>query len=172
MRRRELLAGLGGAAVVGAGGYLAVSSGGSDIQPVEIDVFDAPGSPGGELLVPVPGKPTVVDLFATTCPPCKPALDALAASRSDAGTVQFVSVTGEYLGDASDRTRADILEWWAVHGGAWPVGHDAENALMNRFEASALPFTAVVDPAGVVVWEHTGVPDSERVKQAIETASA
>lgn len=170
MRRRELLAGLGGAAVVGAGGYVALSSAGGDVAPVEVDLFDAVGSPGGEMTVPVPGQVTVVDLFATTCPPCKPALDALASARPDTDDVQFVSVTGEYLGDASDRTRGDVIEWWEVHGGRWPVGHDAENTLSSRFEATGLPFTAVVDAGGSIVWSHTEVPDADRVSRAIDDA--
>jgi len=167
MRRRELLAGLGGAAIVGTGGYVALSSTGGDVAPVEIDLLDAPGSPDGAMVVPVPGKTTVVDLFATTCPPCKPALDALASARPDAEDVQFISVTGEYLGDASDRTRDDVIEWWKTHGGRWPVGHDAGNTLSSRFDATGLPFTAVVDATGSVVWSHTGVPDAERVGRAI-----
>ncbi|WP_136689917.1 TlpA family protein disulfide reductase [Halorhabdus amylolytica] len=172
MRRRELLAGLGGAAVVGAGGYIALSSAGGDVTPVEVDLFDTPGSPGGEMTVPVPGQTTVVDLFATTCPPCKPALDSLSSVESDARDVQFVSVTGEYLGDASDRTRSDVIEWWRTHGGRWPVGHDAQNALSSRFDATGLPFTAVVDATGSIVWSHTGVPDADRVDQAIDEANA
>ncbi|WP_135662595.1 TlpA family protein disulfide reductase [Halorhabdus rudnickae] len=172
MRRRELLAGLGAAAVVGAGGYVSLSSVGGDVAPVEVDLFDTAGSPGGEMTVPVPGKTTVVDLFATTCPPCKPALDTLDTVESDVKDVQFVSVTGEYLGDASDRTRGDVIEWWRTHGGRWPVGHDAENVLSRRFDATGLPFTAVVDAAGSVVWSHAGVPNADRLSRAIDDADA
>lgn len=170
VRRRELLAGLGGAAIVGSGGYVALaSSDGAGVDPVAIDLFETRGSQGGELTVPVAGKITVVDLFATTCPPCKPALAALSEARPDAADVQYVSVTGEYI-DGSTRTREDVIEWWETHGGHWPVGHDAENRLMDRLDAGAIPFTAVVDPEREITWSHTGVPDAERVRRAIATA--
>ncbi|MFB6202483.1 MAG: TlpA family protein disulfide reductase [Halorhabdus sp.] len=172
MRRRELLSGLGGAAVLGAGGYVALSSDSTHITPVEVDLFEVSGSPGGAMSVPVAGTTTVVDLFATTCPPCKPALDALATAHDDATDVTFVSVTGEYISPGSGRTRADVIEWWRTHGGRWPVGHDAENALLRQFGVSAIPFTAVVDPAGSVVWTHTGVPSAARVSEAIANARA
>jgi len=168
MRRRELLAGVGGAAVVGAGGYLALTAGEERIDPTVIDLFDTSTTAGAELRVPVNGEVTVVDLFATWCQPCKPALDALRTVQAETTDVAFVSVTNEVLG--GELSRDDVLAWWDAYGGAWPVGHDPEGSLLASLGASTLPYTAVVDPSGRVVWAETGVPDPERVSQAIDDA--
>lgn len=175
MRRRDLLAGLGGVAVVGVGGYVALTRAGGDVEPVEIDLFEAPGSPGGTMQVPLAQTTTVIDLFATTCPPCKPTIDRLTAATPDAEDVQFVSVTAEYLGEkdaggSGGKTRADVIEWWDAHGGPWPVGHDPEAVLFGRLDAGTLPHTVVIDARGNIVWTHTGVPESERVRAAIAEA--
>ncbi|WEL21665.1 TlpA disulfide reductase family protein [Halorhabdus sp. BNX81] len=168
MRRRDLLAGVGGAAVVGAGGYLAVSTDDGRIDPVAVDTFETPNSAASELRVPVEGQVTVVDLFATWCQPCKPALDALRTVQAETTDIAFVSVTNEVLG--GELSRDDVLAWWDAYGGAWPVGHDPEGSLLASLGASTLPYTAVVDPNGRVVWAETGVPDPERVSQAIDDA--
>ena len=178
MRRRDLLAGLGGAAVVGAGGFVALSgSDGRTVDPVDVDLFDTPESQGGVLGVPIAGHTTVIDLFSTTCPPCKPAIDRLITAKPEADDVQFVSVTTEYLdgeqpGSDGNKTRADVIDWWATHGGPWPVGHDKSGLLFNRLQATAIPKTVVVDPGGTIVWSHSGVPDPDRVGDAIDEARA
>ncbi|WEL17789.1 Thioredoxin [Halorhabdus sp. SVX81] len=168
MRRRDFLAGVGGAAIVGAGGYLAVSTDDGRIDPVAVDTFETPNSAAAELRVPVEGQVTVVDLFATWCQPCKPTLDALRAVQAETTDVAFVSVTNEVLG--RELSRGDVLAWWDAYGGAWPVGHDPEGSLLASLGASTLPYTAVVDPSGRVVWAETGVPDPQRVSQAIADA--
>ncbi|WP_181686187.1 TlpA family protein disulfide reductase [Halorhabdus salina] len=166
MRRRDLLAGLGGAAVVATGSYVALSGASGDVDPVTVDLFDTAESSGKTMQAPTPGELTVLDLFATTCPPCVPALDALSNARADAGDVQFLSVTSEYLGGG--RTRTNVTDWWAEHGGHWPVGYDKEGRLMRQLDVGSLPHTAVIDSRGNVAWSHTGVPDANRIHEAIE----
>ncbi|CCQ32432.1 Redoxin domain protein [Halorhabdus tiamatea SARL4B] len=176
MRRRELLAGIGGAAVVGGSAYLAFSpsnsgaieSDGRQIDPVDVETFETANSPDGELTVPVEGSVTVIDLFATWCQPCKPALEALRTVHRDNTDVQFVSVTNEALG--GDLSRADVLAWWDEFGGPWAVGHDPEGTLLARLGTSALPFSAVANPDGRIVWAEKGVPEPERVDEAISAA--
>lgn len=177
MRRRELLAGIGGAAVVGGGGYVALSPGdsgaitsgdGRQIDPVEVETFETSNSPDQALSVPVGGSVTVIDLFATWCQPCKPALEALRTVHENSTDVQFVSVTNEALG--GDLSRADVLAWWEEFGGPWAVGHDPDGTLLARLGTSALPFTAVADPDGRIVWADKGVPEPERVTEAITAA--
>jgi len=176
MRRRELLAGIGGAAVVGAGGYLALSptntgaieSDGRQIDPVDVETFETSNSPDGDLTVPVEGSVTVIDLFATWCQPCKPALEALRTVQRDHPDVQFVSVTNEVL--SGDLSRADVIRWWDEYGGPWPVAHDPDGTLLARLGTSTLPFSAVADPDGRIVWSETGVPDPQRVSEAIDDA--
>lgn len=177
MRRRELLAGLGGAAVVGAGGYLSLSLADSGsiasgdpepIEPVDVEPFETPHTPGETLTVPIDGSVTVIDLFATWCQPCKPALKALREVHRDTDDVRFVSVTNEVL--SSDLSRADVIAWWKQYGGPWPVAHDPEGALLARLGTSTLPFSAVADPEGRIVATETGIPDPAGLNEAIVAA--
>jgi thiol-disulfide isomerase/thioredoxin len=178
MRRRELLAGIGGAAVVGVSGYLALSSedggptGGDRrrLESVDVETFETTHTPGETVSVPVDGSVTVIDLFATWCQPCKPALEELQAVHENSTDVQFVSVTNEVLG--GDLSRADVIAWWEEFGGPWPVGHDPDGTLLARLGTSALPYTAVADPDGRIVWAEKGVPDAQRVTEAIATGRA
>lgn len=167
---------MGGAAVVGGSAYLALSpsnsgaieSDGRQIEPVDVETFETSNSPDGELTVPVEGSVTVIDLFATWCQPCKPALEALRTVQRDHPDVRFVSVTNEVL--SSDLSRADVLAWWDAFGGPWAVGHDPDGTLLARLGTSALPFSAVADPEGRIVWADKGVPDPEQVSDAITAA--
>lgn len=167
---------MGGAAVVGGSAYLALSpsnsgaieSDGRQIEPVDVETFETSNSPDGELTVPVEGSVTVIDLFATWCQPCKPALEALRTVQRDHPDVRFVSVTNEVL--SSDLSRADVLAWWDEFGGPWAVGHDPDGTLLARLGTSALPFSAVADPEGRIVWADKGVPDPEQVSDAITAA--
>jgi len=174
VQRRELLAGLSGGAVVGVGGYVAFSadSGGTargeQIDPVAVDPFETPSSPDDALSVPIAGSVTVIDLFATWCQPCKPALEELRTVQAAETDVQFVSVTNEVL--SGDLSRADVIAWWEEFGGPWAVGHDPEGTLLARLGTSALPYTAVADPDGRIVWAEKGVPDTQQVTEAITDA--
>lgn len=172
MNRRRVLAALGGLTLAG-GGLWAARGGFSGTDgsglPVRVETLDAPGSSAGHVRVPVPETVTVVDLFATWCAPCVEQMEALASAHETHGDdAVFVSVTNERPGGAL--TRADLREWWRRHGGAWTIGLDPESDLMAALGASGLPYLAVADGTGTVVWEHDGVADAARIREAIEEA--
>lgn len=166
--RRRVLAGLGGAAVLGGGAALAARSGGDgDALPMRVTTLDAPGSAAGEARVPAPDGPMLLDLFATWCPPCAESMPALAVAEERYSEVQFLSVTNERFGGGLD---ADAVRaWWREHDGAWTLGHDPESRLMAALGAGALPHLALFDADGAVVWDHGGPIEGDRLHDALAT---
>jgi thiol-disulfide isomerase/thioredoxin len=181
--RRQLLAGLVGTGLVGAGvvgsGVVDVAgiTGGEpdadgerrDRLPVEVSTLDATGSTAGERPVPAAGTPTVIDCFATWCGPCVEQMDALGTVYDRYGDrAAFVSVTNERFGGGFDPD--DLRAWWREHDGRWTLGHDPEGDLLAALGASGLPYLAVTDAEGSVVWSHGGVASVETLDRQIGSA--
>lgn len=165
--RRHLLAGVVGAGLVGGG---VVGSGvvdvGGDGLPVEVSTVDAVGSTAGRTRVPAAGTPTVIDCFATWCGPCAEQMAALGTVYDRYGDrASFVSVTNERFGGGFDR--GALRAWWRDNDGRWTVGHDPEGDLLAALGSDGLPYLAVTDESGSVVWTHGGVASVETLDRHI-----
>ncbi|MGM0591794.1 MAG: TlpA family protein disulfide reductase [Halobacteriota archaeon] len=111
----------------------------------------------------------LVDLFATWCSPCIRQMEALTAvHEAFRDDVAFISVTDEPL--ANGLTLDDIRSWWSEHGGNWTVGHDPEGRVMAALGGNSLPFLAVLDARGDVVWTHSGVAGEAQLRANVERA--
>jgi thiol-disulfide isomerase/thioredoxin len=164
--RRRLLAGLAGAGVLGGGAALLARSGGDDdALPLRVTTLDAPGSSAGEARVPAADAPTLVDLFATWCPPCAESMPALAAVHADRPDLRLVSVTNERFGGGLDA--AGLRDWWRAHDGAWTLGHDPESRLLAALGAGPLPHLALFDADGREVWSHDGAIRESTLRDAL-----
>jgi peroxiredoxin len=113
------------------------------------------------------GKPLVVNLWATWCPPCVkelPTLAALAHSLAEDGIL--------ILPISSDRGGAKtVTAFYAAHGiDGLPVLIDKDSALLHAFGVQGLPTTFVIDRTGKVVgveqggmdWSAPGVVETVR----------
>lgn len=174
MRRRELLAGIGSAVILGGGAALAFGKlGGPDesvgVEPVDLDTVDAPGSHGETVTVPALGEPTFVEFFATWCTVCQGMMPEVVAAHDEvADDVQFLSVTNEPVGVTI--AREEVAEWWEEHDGNWPVALDSDLELTERLDPSGVPYAYALDTDNHVVWEHRGDATADELLEGIRSA--
>lgn len=171
MNRRHVLVGLAGLGLTGGSFWVAseglpTTADDDEGLPVRVETLDAPGSTAGEALVPTPDTPTVIDLFATWCPPCDEQVAIIDAVRRDYPGVSFVSVTNERVG--GDFTRADIAAWWDRHGGAWTLGLDPGGDLLRLLGATGLPYVAVADGDGRITYDNGGLVGEATLRQQLD----
>lgn len=173
VRRRELLAGIAGAATGATAGCTGRVNGGDEDNasepPISVETLDAPGSAAGTVTVPEPPV-TFVEFFATTCSVCAAQMSELrAAYRESRDVGHFLSVTSEPVGLTVERE--EVVSWWADHGGTWPVAVDDGTALARRYDATSVPKAVVLRPDGTVAWEHTGRVAAGTIVDAIRTVA-
>jgi cytochrome c biogenesis protein CcmG, thiol:disulfide interchange protein DsbE len=108
------------------------------------------------------GRPTVVNLWATWCVPCRaemPVLDA--ASRRLRDRVHFVGVN---IGETATAAKAFVDDL----GVGYRQYLDPGSTLTSRLSVTGLPVTLLVDRDGRVVRRLTGGLDATRLDSAIE----
>ena len=96
-----------------------------------------------------PGKPLVMDFFATWCVPCKAELPELQAAYSDlshSSDIQFVLVGSDVGGDTPERVRAFAKK----QGITIPLAFDPGCRVRNKFGTLGLPSIIVIDRTGQV----------------------
>jgi peroxiredoxin len=91
------------------------------------------------------GRTIVVEFFAEYCAPCRYSLPVLEKLRRDHPEVAFVGVS-------EDEHRADAV--WLVrrYGLGFPVVHDKDGRIAERFAVAEMPATFVVDERGTIQW--------------------
>ena len=126
-------------------------------KPVELPAFTAEAlDPAGKALTPdsFSGTVTLLNFWATWCPPCKgelPSIDRLAARmKGTAFRVAAVSV-----GEKRETVRSFIAE----KGYAFPVYLDPSADLGASFASQGIPTTYIVDKQGRVVAGTVGARD-------------
>jgi len=110
-----------------------------------LPAFSLRGVPGGERVeLPVRGRITVIDLFATWCGPCRESLPALERLRHRfEGRVEFIGIAQE---DDPAKVERFVRE---LHLGG-RVLIDPERRTFRSLGAHVLPTTYIVDGAGIV----------------------
>jgi len=166
MRRRDLLAGIGGLAVVGGGAVVATRSRTkASVEPVTVQQLGSDGSVVGDLRVPQRGQPTLLTVFATWCSVCRRTMPEVVRVHEETADVQFVSVTNEAIGQTT--TSEDVADWWTTHGGEWPVAVDRELELTAALDVRSVPHTVVLDSANQIVYEAQGEKTAGELRDAL-----
>ncbi|SFB74971.1 Thiol-disulfide isomerase or thioredoxin [Halobiforma haloterrestris] len=194
MKRRELLAGVTSAGVLGGAaatfrfglpsfatpagaGSTADSSGGdggSDGDgnendsggPIELETIDARGSEAGTLPVPNDGV-TVVMFFSPACGTCRKLMPHLAAARErlvDAGYGDALTVVSV----TARQSESSLREWWLEYEGNWYLGFDPGRSLAAQYQVVGYPVLVAVDEDGNSRWTDTGVVSADRIVRNVE----
>jgi len=110
------------------------------------------------------GRPTVVNVFASWCIPCKDEAPVLAAAaRRHAGRVQFVALD---FHDFSGDGRAFLRRY----GNDFAALHDGDGHVAQRWGATAVPETYVLDARGHLVAHQAAPVSSEELEDLIAGA--
>ena len=110
------------------------------------------------------GGPTVINLWATTCVPCRteiPAFEAVHRSRGD--TIRFVGLN---FGESAEQAAPFIEQV----GATYDQYLDELGYATTALDASAMPTTIVVDADGNIATRHIGQMSMADLNSAIDEA--
>lgn len=96
-------------------------------------------------------RPTVINVFATWCTPCReetPGFAAAAKGLHDRG-IDVVAIDQEESADAVSRFAKEFAL-------PYPVYIDTSGVTHDLLGARVIPTTILVNQQGVIVWEHAG----------------
>ena len=110
------------------------------------------------------GGPAVINLWATTCVPCRteiPAFEAVHQARGD--TIRFVGLN---IGESAEQAAPFIEEV----GATYDQYLDELGYATTALDASAMPTTIVVDADGNIATRHIGQMNVADLNSAIDDA--
>lgn len=112
------------------------------------------------------GRPTIVNVFASWCLPCRDEAPLFsAASQRLAGRVQFVALDFQDF-DADGR---GLLR---KYGSRFVALHDGNGAASHRWGLTGVPETYVLDPGGRILAHAPGAVGQRELQPLIATALA
>ncbi len=109
------------------------------------------------------GRPTVVNFFASWCPPCNseaPDLVAFAAAHPEAS----------FVGVAVNDERADTEAFVDKYGIVYPVVYDAEGGTGNDWGVNGIPTTFFLDAQGTIKDTIVGAASREQFEASLQKA--
>lgn len=107
-------------------------------------------------------RPTVINVFATWCTPCReetPGFAGAAKTLHDRG-IDIVAIDQQESADAVTR----FVKEFAL---PYPVYIDTSGITHDLLGARVIPTTILVNSAGVIVWEHAGPLTAAQLLAAI-----
>lgn len=112
------------------------------------------------------GKPVILNLWASWCPPCKAELPDFEAAYENYGeTIHFMMVN---LTDGYQETMEKATAFLAGTGYTFPVYFDTESEAAFAYNATSIPATYFIDGEGnLVVYAH-GMLDAANLQKGID----
>lgn len=115
-----------------------------------------------ELLSDVEG-PAVINLWATTCPPCVREIPEFEAVHRERADVAFVGIN---IGEDAERAAAFLADLDVTYDQYL----DPQGYVVTGLETTAMPVTIVIDAAGEISTRHVGAMDQDDLRAAIDRA--
>ena len=106
------------------------------------------------------GAPTIVNVFASWCLPCRDEHPLLAALKADTGIRLF----GINHSDAPENARAFLAELGNPYDA---VGADRDRRVSLDWGVYGVPETFLVDAEGVIVYKHVGPLSPEAIENGL-----
>lgn len=120
---------------------------------------------GSRAMLAASGRPTVINVFATWCGPCReeaPAFSAL-AKRLERRGVLVIGIDQE---EGADEVAAFAREFRL----GYPLYIDRTNVTHDILGARMIPNTIYVDASGIIRWQHAGPLTAQDLAQLARTA--
>lgn len=109
------------------------------------------------------GRWVVLNFFGSWCTPCleeHPELVAFHRAHQATGDAVLLAVT-------FDDTLRGAREFFAEHGGGWPVINDPENSIGVAYGIAKVPESWLIAPNGIVVERFAGEITARELDEAI-----
>lgn len=154
-----------GALGMGAVGALP-SARGAALSGIPLPAIRLPSLVGGSVtLSDFRGKPVVINVWATWCPPCVRELPALIRAQAKHPEIRFVFV-------AQDRGAQPVRTFLRLrHLGPRNVLLDTTGVVVSRFRSAALPTTFFFDARGRMTASHPGALSASTLAQYLTEIS-
>jgi len=129
----------------------------------EMPIFNASTLYGQSIEVGVPGKPYVLNFWATWCPSCRdefPELNQFATAHT--ADIQFYAIN---IQESSEQV-SDFLN---SNGYTLPVLLDLDGSIARNFRIRAFPTTIVVDSQGVIRYRKAGGVTADELENVLNS---
>ncbi len=113
------------------------------------------------------GRPTVVNFWASACPPCREEMPGFQRVYDELGT-RFALVgvdVGPFVGLG---TRSGAEAFLTEYGIDYPAAYAVDDASVRAYDIFSIPMTLFFDGTGRIVSRHTGYLSEARFRDAIE----
>ncbi|VBB08248.1 redoxin [Lucifera butyrica] len=128
----------------------------------KVPVFTLAGTDNKPVRIGTPGKPYVINFWASWCPPCRAEFPELEQFyRRDGGKVQFYAVN---LQEPAEKVTAFMQQ----NSYTMPVLLDKDGVVARIFRITAIPTTLIVDSKGIIRYRKTGGTTEAELENVIK----
>ena len=135
----------------------------AELKTADFTVYDAVGNK--HKLSDYAGKPIIVNIWATWCPPCRAELPHFDKFYKEYGDkIQFMIIDNEDKGSLSD-----VQKFIKDNGYSFPVFYDWDYSAYDAYGTGYIPITLAIDANGNLVYNQVGSLDESSLKSVINS---